>query len=712
LKCYHKTKNGLILKYLLAIAILISILNADEYKIDLMDDVFDMDLQTLQEIKIKSASKSLQSLNFTPARVVVITKETIEQRGYIGLDDLLNDLPGFQIMRYADSGILNQVGIRGVMGSNYFKILQDGIEIDTTDGEVMSISKQYALYGVDRVEILYGAASVIYGADALSGVINIVSSKDPDDIVGVSVGQNGYRYVYGVKSFDLYEGKLILKAHYHHDQDYELEKEYPNDFIPSVHNSEFDFQPHISKSISAKYTKGGFDMGINYKYSSESTLIAMNGKNSISNVFDNDANLNSVLFGTYARYSADIVDSINSTTTLSYDFTELLIDSNFNNKYTSYEPKYKYSKSQRYAIEETLTKKIKNHQITFGFSYEKFKSTPMTYDLETQSLDNVYYAGSNNTIAAPIYTIEWNNIAIYLQDQIAINENLQLSLAARYDESSSYGSTLNPRIALIHSKDNLTQKLIYSQAYLAPSNYQKYKIYGTPLVPNTQGDGNTYQTSTFRVANPDLKPETSKSYEYSVDWLLKKNDLISLSLYYSKIEDMILTEEAIPEQKYFIPDTTILDPRGAVNSASSEIYGGDIAYQAKKYFSGYDLSYWINYSYIDGKINSNIELPFLSSHTLKSGFTLRYRKLNITPSFRWVSPITASHYVDGEISSVSGHSVANLFSSYNFTKDTKISLKIDNIFDKHYYGVRYNTSSKYKSPQDARLISMAFSMKF
>ena len=120
----------------------------------------------------------------------------------------------------------------------------------------------------------------------------------------------------------------------------------------------------------------------------------------------------------------------------------------------------------------------------------------MTLRFATQSLSNVYIKGSNNEILAPIYEESLEQYCFYLQDQITLNDEFQLSLATRYDNSSSYGSTINPRIALIYSKDSLTQKLIYSNI-LAPSNYNKYKIYGTTLVPNTLGDGNKYQTRYF-----------------------------------------------------------------------------------------------------------------------------------------------------------------------------------------------------------------------
>lgn len=710
------------MKFFLSLVASASLLAANEYKIDLMDDVFALELQDLQQLKVTSASKSLQSLNFTPAKMIVISKEQIAERGYRGLDELLNDLPGFQIMRHADSGILNQIGIRGVMGTNYMKVLQDGIEIDQTDGEMLSHSAQYPLFGIERVEVLFGPASVVYGADALSGVINLVSAKTPQDELGIIGGSEGYRYAYGVKSLPVYDGQLTLKAHYHNDRDYEFEKEYPGDFlhqpivlegttVQSTENREFDFQPHITKSVAARYEKGGFDMGVNYRHSSESTLISMNGVNSLTNLYDNEANLDTELFGYFGRYQTTLMEGVESTTTLSYDSTELLIDSYFRNKYTSYEPAYKYSQSEKYAIEETLAKRFDTHHLIFGFSYERFESTPMTYDLKSPTLSQtVYFDGSD--IQAPIYNKRWDNKAIYLQDQITLNENLQLSLAGRYDKSSSYGSTFNPRVALIYSNEDVNQKLIYSQAYLAPSNYQKYKIYGTKLEPNTLSDGNTYQTSVFRVPNPELKPEKSRHYEYDLDLYLSKNDLLSLSLYYTTIKDVILIEEKMPSQQYYIPDTTILDPRGAMNSAKSTIYGGDIAYQGHSYFSGFDVSYWMNYSYIDGSVDyaMDYDLPFFSSHVFKSGATLRYQNWRVSPSLRWVSPIRASHCVDGELSKVDGHTVSNLFVSYDIDKNKKLSFRVDNLFDEHYYGVRYNTSSKYQSPQETRMFSVAFTM--
>lgn len=351
------------LRIFLTLSLFVCLVKANDYKFDLMNDIFDLDLEQLQQIKVNSASKTSQNLNFTPAKMIVITKEQIEQRGYRSIDELLNDLPAVQILNHADSGIMNQIGIRGIMGNNYFKILQDGIEINQTDGEIMSASMQYPLFGVERVEILYGAASVIYGADAMSGVINLISSSKENGQAGVWAGERGYKYLYATQNLKLNEGLFSYKTHFHTDQNYNFDKEYPSDYLS---NSSHDFQPQETKSLNLKYEKDDFDMGINYRYFSESTLIAMNGKNSISNIFDDDANLNSQLFSSYARKKTTLFNEIDSTTTLSYESTELLNNSYFRNIYTSLKPGYKYSKSQRYAIEETLNKTYENHNFTAG----------------------------------------------------------------------------------------------------------------------------------------------------------------------------------------------------------------------------------------------------------------------------------------------------------------------------------------------------------
>ncbi|RBQ31551.1 hypothetical protein CRU92_07185 [Arcobacter sp. FW59] len=711
----------MIFRYIILSFLLIfnSFLNANEYKFDLMDDIFDLDLEQLKTMKLTTASKSIQVLDVAPTKIIIITKEQIEQRGYRGLDDLLNDLPAIQILRHADSGIINQIGIRGIMGNNYFKILQDGIEIDQTDGEFMSVSIQYPLIGIEKVEILYGAASVIYGADAMSGVINLVTSSKENGQIGVWAGKDRYKYFYANQSIKINDGLLSYKAHLHTDQDYNFDKEYPDNFKNT--NQSNNFQPHETKSASLKYLKGGFDIGANYSYSSESTLISMNGDNANKNrnIFDKNANLNTQKINTYLRYETDIFWDMSSTTTLSYSQTEFLNDSYFRNRYTGCDADYncfkgyQYSKSKKYSLEETLNKQIKNHDITIGTNFDWYDVTPIGYQGIKKGKDKFYLIQDGNNaylsnIKAPNYKQKWHNIAFYIQDQITLNDNFEIALAARYDENSNYESSFNPRIALIHKNNSLTQKFIYSQAFLAPSNNVKYKSYGAL---NKDSNGELYFNEA-RVGNSDLQPEKSKTYEYNLFLHLSSNDQIVFSTYYTNIKDIILIEEPLPSGKY--NDIQINNPKSAQNAADSHIYGGDISYMGHSYFSGYDINYWANYSYINGKIDYEYDynLPFLASHVFKAGSTFRYKDFTFSPSLRWLSPIKVAPFDDITDRTTNGYFIANLYASYNITKSQKIALRVDNIFDEHYFTPRYNSSKRYVSPQDTRMTYISYTINF
>lgn len=473
------------------------------YQMDMMEDIFELDLEALQNVKVTTVSKSAQSLNDAPAQVVVVTKEQIEDRGYRSLFDLLGDLPGFQTNLFSDSGIHSQIGVRGLMGTNYFKVLRDGIEVDQTDGEPMTVGMNYPLFGLERVEVLYGPASVVYGADALTCVVNMVTDKTPGMDAAMEYGEKGYRYVHLRAADKVGEGFLAFRAHYHQDQDYDLEKYFPGAYqavdlvnssgavVQSAENRNFGYSPNATRSASLFYRQGPYQAGANYAFTRDSTLTTMTGANSTTNLFDPDSNLNMETRGLFFRYDGLGFRNFRSTTTVSYDATELLIDSYFINRYTDYLPAYKHSLSERYALEETLSGSLGRHTLTVGVIAESYESTPMSYDLPEPDLDApATYHGSD--VPVLFFKETWTNLALYLQDQFPLSEKLQVSAAGRYDKNSAYGDTFNPRLALIYRPGaRLTSKLIYSRAFLAPSNYNKGKHYGNPLEPNTQNDGNT-----------------------------------------------------------------------------------------------------------------------------------------------------------------------------------------------------------------------------
>jgi outer membrane receptor protein involved in Fe transport len=124
-----------------------------------------------------------ESLLEAPATVIVVTAEQIRRRGYLDLEAVIHDLPGFDTSRsngYSYSN-LYQRGYRSD-STNRTLFLVDGVEQNDLHSNTAHISRQFPLTNIDRVEVVYGPASTMYGANAFLGVINVIT-KDPDDVI-------------------------------------------------------------------------------------------------------------------------------------------------------------------------------------------------------------------------------------------------------------------------------------------------------------------------------------------------------------------------------------------------------------------------------------------------------------------------------------------------------------------------------------------------
>lgn len=131
---------------------------------------------------INSVSKKNEKIELVPATIQIITAEDIQQRGYQLLEEIFYDLPGYDISR--SFGItystLNQRGYRNEAGTSRTLLLVDGVQDNDLWTNIAFLSAQFPLSNVKRVEVIYGPASTIYGANAFLGVINIVTNDESD----------------------------------------------------------------------------------------------------------------------------------------------------------------------------------------------------------------------------------------------------------------------------------------------------------------------------------------------------------------------------------------------------------------------------------------------------------------------------------------------------------------------------------------------------
>ncbi len=155
--------------------------------------------------QVASVSKTNESLREAPATVVVVTGDEIQRRGYLDLEQLLHDLPGFDISRTNGDiySIIYQRGYRSTLNDRLL-LLVDGVEQNDLSTNIIFLARQYPLTNIDRVEVIYGPASTMYGANAYTGVISILT-KEPEGLIGekkafaldgqLTSGGYGSRYV-------------------------------------------------------------------------------------------------------------------------------------------------------------------------------------------------------------------------------------------------------------------------------------------------------------------------------------------------------------------------------------------------------------------------------------------------------------------------------------------------------------------------------------
>jgi len=148
-------------------------------------------------LKIISTGRFSKSLDELPLEVYVISHEEILKNQYNTLTDVLSSLPGMQVSQPGNGELGESFQIWGCTGNLYSKILINGVPIKPSAVTGMPIGAQLPIRQAEKIEVIYGNASAVYGADAVTGVINIIiKDADQDTFVrgNVSLGQNNYHF--------------------------------------------------------------------------------------------------------------------------------------------------------------------------------------------------------------------------------------------------------------------------------------------------------------------------------------------------------------------------------------------------------------------------------------------------------------------------------------------------------------------------------------
>ncbi len=522
------------------------------------------ELLQLRSTKVITASRVSEPLQEAPATLRIITREEIRARGYRSLLDLFQDLPGFKVERGVQEHYYNQMSVRGLPGPDKVLVLLDGHRITGPTNEPLPLLENTSLVLVQRVEVVYGPASALYGADAVAAVVNLIT-KGEEEIREATVqgGDSDQRLVQLAWTGRFQGGGYRLGGQVFSDGQPDLAKAFPDyrhfeaqrtGLFPTAYlGTRTPSQPWEAAATHALRTGAlqvGLDLGpLAFTYFRNQARFPSFVKNTPDNaIYNDDAYIGHTLEVIGVQHGA-AVGALNVDTRLSHARYEVDPGSNYRDLFGYFERAYKYARSSSLRLDlQADWEAGPNWKVTAGFNHEALSALPWSADLAAPVNPGGDISGTllGAPIPAQFYDLAYRNDGLFAQAQWRPNPGWTLTLGARGDRNSRYGDSFNPRMGLTWSPaPTTTLKVLYGSAFLAPSPYQAYLHYGAfePVA------GGGYQSAFWRLPNPELKPQRIRTLEVSGQHLFDVGMELELSLF--RIETHELFD--------VVPDGTVTD---------------------------------------------------------------------------------------------------------------------------------------------------------
>lgn len=497
------------------------------------------DLKALMATKVITASRAEEALGSAPALVLVLQQADLEQRGYLQLSELLDDLPGMDVVRpYGDNFVRTYWrGERGTIGEP-FLILLDGMVLNhlyfnTADGPLAALP----LTNLERVEIVYGPASALYGANALRGVIHLITRRnaDQDGLSGrATLGAGRWdRKVADLhalyKAEDLRLSVTARSELGRVDPDsanrYELTKgAYYADrrlwgaFLDNPTYGGRHDSPWRTTALDLRAFLGQVELGWQ-----QQTLESGYGNEYPGDVAQNHAVWARPETMAWLRVQHSFGPDLGGTTLLRRRESGVRNDSYFVYGFTqptgprAGERRVDFSYWQIRSASDLLQQDFdwQAHgrlALSFGLSFER-KDLQKAYDnpygpdayvADLPSLSGYPFPAVPQDSLIPGNRIQTTQEALYGLARLTLTPGQTLHLGARHDRHSVYGGDTTLRLGYVGSPGDWTFKALYGEAAQEPT---PRTLYG-----GWQGSG----------SDPDLKPERSRTLELSCAWTVAR----------------------------------------------------------------------------------------------------------------------------------------------------------------------------------------------
>lgn len=462
-----------------------------------------------QEIVITANRLKNQKVD-TPADVTVITSQQISDRGYRTVTDALEDVPGARVLDAGTPAFERKVMLNG---DERVVVMVDGRRVNNSMGPTSGKSTLDAntlppVSMIERIEVVKGGASTLYGADAVGGVINVIT-KTPEETTGtVHVGYGSWGTQDLGASFGGKVNKTGFQVGFNRNKASYLKYKDTNGDTKRWDGQSDYTQDSISMKLTQDFTKSD-GLTVNYDYSN------LDG-NFRSGLYTYDSISKAYYPNADQRHTTKKTNNVG----IKYDWNRDSRNSGYLQAYRNYlnysnfgAPLYSYNDGemnerdwgiegqQNFALSDTNT-------LVAGLEYRNAKVTHK----------GLYNSGS------------YNNKAVFLQDQWKFAPTWQLNTGVRYDNHSEAGSRTTGSVAVNKkfSQDS-NAYLSWNSVFRAPTTDDLYYEHKDV---SPWGDYSAY-------GNKNLKPETGNVWSAGYNFKIDDKTEAGVTAFYSNLDNAI-----------------------------------------------------------------------------------------------------------------------------------------------------------------------------
>lgn len=594
---------------------------------------------------IVTAARTARTVDETLAPVSIITRKDIERIQASSVLEALRITPGISFTSNGGFGSLSGVSLRGT-NIDHVLFLIDGVPVRSATNGTAAI-EYLPISQVERIEIVRGPRSSLYGSDAIGGVIQIFTNKGGKKAASASIGFgtdktklatanyadgnattqfSGGISVFDTDGYDFY-GRDSWGIENHDDKD---DDAYNNYSMQLSARHEINQDMKLSGNFLRSQGDSGFD-----GYSDKSTHTDFT-QQVLSGILD---------------YT--IIDDWNSQLKLSRSY-----DKQYNQLYKppakgSYfvDPKSKFNTKTDFISWQNDVAIRDSDLLTIGLDYKKDKVDSSTDYSEDSRWNKAFFSQ-------------------YLYDGSVFDSQISF----RHDDNETFGSHNTWGIATGFSLDKYVRiTTSYGTAFKAPTFNDLY-----------------WPADAFFKGNPNLKPEESESFDFGVEISTGKT-LWSANYFITKVDNLITYINSYPAVS-MMENVDEADIDGVELTVSSEFFGWK--------FTG-------NASFINPVDNSTGKLlPRRSKRNLNLALDKTYGSLSYGASV-----IASSKRYDKteEREELSGFGLINIRAAWQFNKYWTVKTKVDNLFDKDYVLTKQG-GYDYKQPDRFFFTSLHYQM--